>query len=124
MTNDKTPTTAAPVDQPSSDDAAWFAAHPDRQFRLRHRIGGEFVASQIQLPTAGLSPRTLVIQAQPGAWLRQPVDVQADVRNDDVTDRQLFAFFEQAASADVKDAVRTLRKARLPDKPNPEGPTD
>lgn len=119
MSNKQPEQRAGPgVDAATEDDAAWFEANPDRLFRLRNRVPGEYEAHQIDLPPPGLTPRTLVVQAQPGVRMRQPVAVFADVRNDEVTDAQLFAFFEDTANFEMRELLAKLRKVKLPGKPN------
>lgn len=118
MANDAPEPMAGPgVEAASRDDAAWFAANPDRQLRLRDRIPGEYEAHQIDLPPPGLVPRTLVVEAQPGVRLRQPVTVFAQVRNDQVTDADLFAYFQETANLEMRQMVAKLRKAKLPGTP-------
>lgn len=105
------------VDAASQDDAAWFEANPGRKLRLRNRIAGEYEAHQIELPPPGLTARTLVVQAQPGVRMRQPVAVFADVRNDEVTDAQLFTFFEETANLEMRQLLAKLRKVKLSGEP-------
>ena len=106
------------VDVASEDDAAWFEANADRVFRLRNRIGGEYEAHQVDLPPPGMTPRTLVVQAQPGVRIRMPVSAYANVSNDGTSDAELFVFFEEVASLEMRETVAKLRKVSLAGKPN------
>lgn len=109
------------VEAAADDDAGWFEAHPDRHLRLRDRIPGEYEAHQVTIPPPGLVPRTLVIQPQPGVRLRQPVAVYAHVNHDELSDAQLFAFFEESASFEIKQMVSKLRKVKMSGKPRQRG---
>jgi hypothetical protein len=104
------------VDAASRDDAAWFEAYPERNLRLRNRIPGEYEQFDAgMLPPPGMTARTLVIQAQPGVRVRQPVAIFSDIHNDDVTDAQLFAFFKENYPAESQALISKMRKIKLPD---------
>ena len=110
------------VEKASKEDAMWFEAHPDRQLRLRDRIAGEYepaagVGDLFAPP--GTTPRTLVIQFQPGVRGRYPVAIFPHVKNDDVTDAQLFAFFKEAIPFEAQQLASKIRKVKLPGKPKP-----
>jgi hypothetical protein len=110
------------VEKASKDDAAWFEAHPNRQLRLRDRIPGEYepAASLDDLvPPPGTTPRTLVLQLQPGVRGRYPVAIFPHVKNDEMTDAQLFAFFKEVIPFEAQDIASKFRKVKLSGKPKP-----
>jgi len=108
------------VEAASADDAAWFDANPDRIFRLRDRMAGEYETLDMGLlPPPGMAARTLVVQMQPGVRGRQPIAIDAHIANDDATDTQLFAFFKRNYAPEAQDMVRKLRSVTLPAKPKP-----
>lgn len=92
-------------------DAAWFAAHPDRRLRLRDAVRFEF-NEDMGPPPSGMTARTLVVQMQPGARLRQPVAVPAGLDNDEADDDDLARLFEQVAPEQAKQIARVVRDAR------------
>jgi hypothetical protein len=109
------------VEKASSDDADWFEANPTRNLRLRDRIAGEYEAFEINIPPPGTTPRTLVVQMQPGVRMRQPVAIFPHIKNDEVTDAQLFAFFQDVAPFQAKEMANKLRKVKLAGKPKRGG---
>jgi hypothetical protein len=110
------------VEAASQEDAAWFEAHPGRNFRLRDRIAGEYESLDVDLLyPPGTTPRTLVIQTHPGVRMRQPVAIFAHVKNDEMTDAQLFAFFKESHPLESQELLRKLQNVKLPGKPKQTG---
>jgi hypothetical protein len=56
---------------------------------------------------------------QPGARARQPVAILEHVRNDDVTDAQLFAFFKENYPLESQQLISKIRNVKLPGNPKP-----
>jgi hypothetical protein len=108
------------VEAASKNDAAWFEANPHRNLRLRDRIPGEYEKLDAGLlPPPGTTARTLVIQMQPGVRARQPVAIFEYVKNDEVTDAQLFAFFKENYPLESQQLISKIRNIKLPGKPKP-----
>ena len=101
-------------------DAAWFAAHPDNRVRMRNAVPDEF-NEDIGTAPVGMSWRCIVLEAQPGVRVRQPVALPMAVSNDDMNDQQLFALFMQAAPPEAKRMIDQLRAMRMPEAPMPTG---
>lgn len=99
-------------------DAAWFESNPERRIRIRNSVPTEFNEG-ISPPPSGMLVRTLVLEAQPGARLRQPVALPADVVIDELGDEELFALFVQVAPPEAKDLLKKLRITKLPGTPKP-----
>ena len=99
-------------------DAAWFEKNPDRRIRIRNAVPREF-NEDIDGSSAGMLQRTLVLEAQPGVRLRQPVALPAEVEIDELGDDQLFALFMQVAPSEAKNALKRLRATKLPEIPKP-----
>jgi len=101
-------------------DAAWFEAHPDNRIRIRNAVPKE---SNEDIGTApvGMTWRCIVVEAQPGVRVRQPIALQVPVSNDSMSDQELFALFVQAAPPDARRMIDQLRKTRLPGAPKPAG---
>ena len=93
-------------------DAAWFAAHPDNRVRMRNAAAGEF-NEEIGTAPVGMTWRCIVVEAQPGVRVRQPVALPMSVSNDEMNDQQLFALFMQAAPPEAKGMIDQLRAAKL-----------
>lgn len=89
-------------------DAAWFEKHPDNRIRIRNAVAGEFNEDFGPAPV-GMSWRAIVLEAQPGMRMRQPVALPLNVDND-LSDHDLFALFMQAAGPEAKDTISRLRK--------------
>ncbi len=100
-------------------DGAWFEAHPDNQIRMRNAVNGEFNEDFGPAPV-GMSWRAIVVEAQPGARMRQPVALPLHVGND-LDDHDLFALFMQAAGPEAKGLVSQLRGLKMPGKQKPAG---
>jgi hypothetical protein len=98
-------------------DAAWFAAHPDNRIRMRHAVASEF-DEDVGGPPVGMSWRCIVVEAQPGVRIRQPVALPIHTANDSMSDQQLFALFVQAAPPQAKRMIKQLRAMKLSDAPN------
>lgn len=98
-------------------DGAWFGAHPDNRIRMRNAVEGEF-NEDFGLAPVGMSWRAIVLEAQPGVRMRQPVALPLHVSND-LPDHDLFALFMQAAGPEAKEIVGKLRRLKLPGKPKP-----
>jgi len=93
-------------------DAAWFAAHPDNRVRMRNAVPSEF-NEEIGTAPVGMTWRCIIVEAQPGVRVRQPVALPMTVSNDDMSDQQLFALFMQAAPPEAKRMIDQLRAAKL-----------
>ena len=93
-------------------DAAWFEAHPDNRVRMRNAVAGEF-NEEIGAAPMGMTWRCIVVEAQPGVRMRQPVALPMSASNDDMSDQQLFALFMQAAPPEAKGMIDRLRAAKL-----------
>jgi hypothetical protein len=98
-------------------DAAWFETHPDNRIRIRNAVAGEFNEDFGQAPV-GMSWRAIVLEAQPGMRMRQPVALPLHVEND-LSDQDLFALFMQAAGPEAKDVISRLRKVNPNSVPKP-----
>ena len=97
----------------SMNDALWFEANPSRKLRLRDRIEGEYSTTEFLPPADGFTNRTLVIQARPGVRIRHPVAVFSYIRNEEASDSQLFAFFEDVINFQMRDFIAKLGKAEI-----------
>jgi hypothetical protein len=93
-------------------DAAWFEVHPDMCVRMRNVVSGEF-AEEIGVAPVGMTWRCIVVEAQPGVRLRQPVALPVVVANDSMSDQDLFALFIQAAPPEAKRTIDQLRALKL-----------
>lgn len=96
-------------------DAAWFEAHPDNRIRIRNAVNGEFKEDFGPAPV-GMSWRAIVLEAQPGVRMRQPVALPLDVGND-LNDHDLFSLFMQASGPEARGMVSKLRGLKLPGRP-------
>jgi len=94
-------------------DAAWFAAHPDNRVRMRNAAPGEF-NEEIGTAPVGMTWRCIVVEAQPGVRVRQPVALPVSVSNDSMDDQQLFGLFLEAAPREAKRMINQLRAMRVP----------
>lgn len=98
-------------------DAAWFETHPDNRIRIRNAVDGEFNEVFGQAPI-GMSWRAIVLEAQPGMRMRQPVALPLHVENN-LNDQDLSALFMQAAGPEAKDIISRLRKVNPRSVPKP-----
>lgn len=94
-------------------DAGWFENNPDRRIRIRNAIPMEFSEDVGRAPV-GMAWFVLVLEAQPGARLRQPIALPIGFDIGDTDDAALFALFRQAAPDGASDLLKTLRAAKLP----------
>lgn len=94
-------------------DAGWFEKNPDRRIRIRQAVPMEFSEDVGQAPV-GMAWFALVLEAQPGARLRQPIALPIGFDVSDMDDSALFALFRQAAPDSAKDLLKTLRATKLP----------
>ncbi len=100
-------------------DAAWFETHPNNRIRIRNAVTGEFNEDFGPAPV-GMSWRAIVLEAQPGMRMRQPVALPLHINND-LSDHDLFALFMQAAGPEAKDAISRLRKVNPLNTPKTKG---
>jgi hypothetical protein len=101
------------IDIATQGDAAWFEAHSDRRIRIRQAVANEF-AADIGTPPVGMLWFALVLEAQPGARIRQPIALPIGFAAGDLDDAALFSLFHQAAPAEAKTLLAKLRKTRVP----------
>ena len=99
-------------------DAAWFESNPDRRIRIRNAVPVEFNEAISRAPI-GMVLYTLVLEAQPGVRMRQPVALSAEVTIEELGDEELFALFVQVAPPEAKGMLKKLRAAKLPGSPKP-----
>lgn len=99
------------IEVATQGDAAWFETHPDNRIRIRNAVAGEFNEDFGPAPV-GMSWRAIVLEAQPGMRMRQPVALPLNIDND-LSDHDLFALFMQAAGPQAKDTISRLRKVNL-----------
>ena len=95
------------IDRACADDAAWFAVHPSRIFRLRDAIPFEF-NRDIGLPPWQETWRALVAQGAPGVRFRCQLSAPIEVSNEDAVDDLLRPIFEQIAPPDLLTAFEKL----------------
>ncbi len=94
-------------------DVAWFETHPDNRIRMRNAVPMEF-DEDIGAAPVGMTWRCIVVEAQPGVRVRQPVALPAAVGNDGMSDRELFALFVAAAPPQARRMIDQLRAMRSP----------
>lgn len=99
-------------------DAAWFENHPERRIRIRNAVPLEF-NEDVGPSRYGMILQTLVLEAQPGVRIRQPIALSVMVAIDELGDEELFGLFMQVAPPEAKDALKALRAATLPGSPVP-----
>lgn len=100
----------------TAGDTAWFDTHRDRRLRLRDMVPGEF-DDVSGAPPMGMAWRTIVIEAQPGALIRQAIALQIGLAIDTLGDEDLFGLFVQAAPPGARQIIASLRKTKLPTGP-------
>lgn len=103
---------ALAVDIVTAGDAAWFGTHLDRRLRIRNMVAGEF-DDVVGLPPVGMTWRTIVLEAQPGARTRQAIALPIGTDTDALTDRDLFELFLQVAPPGARAMIASLRKIKL-----------
>ncbi len=101
------------VEIATAGDATWFARHLDRRLRIRAMIPGEF-DDVVGLPPVGMTWRTIVLEAQPGARTRQAIALAIGADVNALTDADLFGLFLQAAPPGARAMIASLRKVKLP----------
>lgn len=99
-------------------DAAWFEKRPDNRLRMRNAVPMEFNRN-LGEPPVGMTWRAIVLEAQPGVRMRQPIAIPMEVGNDDMDDQQLLSLFMQVAPAEAQGMVTQLRGLKLPGSPKP-----
>jgi hypothetical protein len=101
-------------------DMAWFEAHPDSRLRMRNAVPMEF-DEDIGVAPVGMTWRCIVVEAQPGVRVRQPVALPVALSNDSLDDQQLFRLFMEAAPPEAKRMIDQLRAIRASEAPGPTG---
>lgn len=101
------------VEIATQGDAVWFEKNPDRRIRIRQAVAMEFAETTRQ-PPVGMQWFALVLEAQPGARMRQPLALPIGFGIDDLDDSALFSLFQQAAPAGAKALLTKLRATKLP----------
>jgi hypothetical protein len=94
----------------SEDDRMWFAAHPERSFRLRASWPGEW-----DDPKA-IEPCTIVRQQQPGERRRICVERMRELLPVDPPDVVLWAMFELLEEARERGEVGMISKEAIFDR--------
>lgn len=94
-------------------DAVWFEKHADRRIRIRKAVVMEFSHDIGQAPV-GMEWFAIVLEAQPGARMRQPIALPIGFNVGNMDDGALFSLFQQAAPSGAKDLLSKLRVAKLP----------
>lgn len=93
-------------------DATWFEKNPDRRIRIRQAVANEFADTIGQSPV-GMQWFVLVLEAQPGARLRQPIALPIGFDISGMVDGELFSLFKQAAPVEARALLGKLRSAKL-----------
>lgn len=101
-------------------DAAWFEKHPDNRLRMRNAVDMEFNRS-LGPPPVGMTWRAIIVEAQPGIRMRQPIALPMGVSNDDMDDQQLLDLFMQVAPVEAAGMLTKLRNTKLAGEPKPAG---
>lgn len=104
---------ALAVEIATAGDGAWFDTHLDRRLRIRNMVPGEF-DDVVGQPPVGMTWRTIVLEAQPGARSRQAIALPLGTDTDVLTDRDLFDLFLQVAPPGARAMIASLRKIKLP----------
>lgn len=99
-------------------DATWFEKNPDRRIRIRQAVASEF-ADDIGQSPVGMQWFVLVLEAQPGARIRQPIALPIGFDISEMDDGALFSFFKQAAPVEALDLLNKLRATKLPGSAKP-----
>jgi hypothetical protein len=98
----------------TAGDASWFERHTDRRLRIRNMVPGEF-NDIVGHPPVGMTWRTIVLEAQPGARSRQAIALPINVDTELLGDSDLFDLFVQGAPAGAREIISSLRKLKLPE---------
>ena len=101
-------------------DAAWFEKHPDNRLRIRNSVNMEFNRN-LGPPPVGMTWRAIIVEAQPGVRMRQPIALPVGVSNGVLDDQQLLELFIQVAPAEAVGMLTMLRDAKLTGKPKTIG---
>ncbi len=101
------------VEVATQGDAAWFDKHPDRRLRIRQAVAMEF-NEDVRSAPVGMQWFALVLEAQPGARIRQPIALSIGFDVEGLDDSALFSLFQQAAPSGAKEILGELRSAKLP----------
>jgi hypothetical protein len=100
------------VEVATQGDAMWFERNSDRRIRIRKAVTREFSEDVGQAPV-GMEWFALVLEAQPGARMRQPIALPIAFDVSDMDDSALFSLFQQAAPSGAKELLSKLRAAKL-----------
>lgn len=101
------------IEVATQGDAVWFERNSDRRIRIRKAIVMEFRDDIGQAPVS-MEWFAIVLKAQPGARMRQPISLPIGFDVSDMDDNALFSLFQQAAPSGAKDLLSKLRMAKLP----------
>jgi hypothetical protein len=99
---------SAAIDMVSDDDKKWFAANPDRNYRLRRSAAAEIAfheCSGVNEPS-GRNAYTLVKQIVPGSRLRMPFRTHAIYRPEHYGENACAALF-----AELEEQYPTIAQA-------------
>jgi hypothetical protein len=96
----------------TAGDALWFANNADRRIRIRPAAAMEFNENLGQAPV-GMRWFALVLEAQPGARMRQAIALPLDFDSSALDDSSLFSLFQQAAPPEAKKLLERLRSTKL-----------
>ncbi|MDF2810470.1 MAG: hypothetical protein K0S56_1501 [Microvirga sp.] len=99
------------VEVATQGDATWFNKNPDRRLRLRNAVPGEF--RDLGHSPVGMTWRVIVVEAQLGVRVRQPLALPIGVDNDSMSEAELFSLFMQAAPKDSQAMLVQLRRLRV-----------
>jgi hypothetical protein len=81
----------AALEAASEDDRAWFEANPNRSFRARPQVPGEWPAGALSRLPHGQFWFTVINQVKPGVRMRLPISVEAEPDPDERAASVLFA---------------------------------
>jgi len=101
-------------------DAAWFEKHPDNRLCMRNAVDMEFNRN-LGPPPVGMTWRAIIVEAQPGVRMRQPIALPTGVSNGGLGDQQLLDLFMQVAPAEAAGMLTTLCGVKLAGKQKTTG---
>jgi len=101
-------------------DAAWFEKNPDSRLRMRNAVEMEFNRN-LGAPPVGMTWRAIVLEAQPGVRMRQPIALPMGISNDGMNDQDLLDLFMQVAPNEAATLLTHLRSVKLAGRPKPTG---
>jgi hypothetical protein len=81
----------AALEAASEDDRAWFEAHPERSYRVRPHISGEWPDGALNRLPQGQGWYTVVHQVSPGVRMRLPISLHAEPEPGERAASRLFA---------------------------------